>query len=138
MTLAAAASSPIFALAAAAESSWFCFPHRLYVMPHMTVELISKPKDDRGPDPRQRDGALLYVAPSRQGYKRRLSLTKYTIPILLSSPCIYRQSQPLNNVTNSTNKLTNVVYPKEQINQTAYCLRNGLVVALAMGQLLLV
>jgi hypothetical protein len=138
MALAAAASSPIFALAAAAESSWFCFPHRLYVMPHMTVELISKPKDDRGPDLHRRDGALLYVTPSRQGYKSRLSLTKYTIPILLSSPCLYRQSQPLNNITNSTNKLTNVVYPKEQINQTAYCLRNGLVVALAMGQLLLV
>jgi hypothetical protein len=137
MALAAAASSPIFALAAAAESSC-CFLHRLYVMPHMTVELISKPKDDRGPDLHRRDGALLYVTPSRQGYKSRLSLTKYTIPILLSSPCLYRQSQPLNNITNSTNKLTNVVYPKEQINQTAYCLRNGLVVALAMGQLLLV
>jgi hypothetical protein len=32
--------------------------------------------------------APLYVTLPRQGYKRRLSLTKYTIPILLSSGLI--------------------------------------------------
>jgi hypothetical protein len=35
--------------------------------------------DDRGPDPRQRDGAPLYVAQQRQGYNRRQSPTKHMI-----------------------------------------------------------